>query len=474
MPLDARHVYCGRADRADYGPAEGAAPELPRGTPVTQALLALRRAMIDAGLDAAHVGAPDWNPFAELIGEGRSVLLKPNWVLHHNKSGAGMDCLVTHASLIEATLHYVAKTRPRQIVLGDAPLQGCDLDALRQQCGIEEMLRRVAAPAPVSVCDFRRTILPGGRAFGKKREDCRPLENYVLYDLKSDSLLEPITKPNVEFRVTVYNPDVLRSHHAPGRHQYLVAREVADADVVISLPKLKTHKKACITGALKNMVGINGHKEYLPHHRRGGSESGGDCYGGCSRHHDHMERLLDAANRAESPWARYGYWLPYLVYSRLCRVLRRPLDLEGSWYGNDTVWRTCLDLQRILFHGRPDGTLADTPARQVVTITDAIVAGDGEGPLSPSPVPLGLVTLGVNGAALEWCHALLMGLDPQRIPITREAFFDGRWPLADFSPEQIVAHADGIAMPPAELAGRLGKVFRPPTGWRGHCERVRE
>ena len=55
-----------------------------------------------------------------------------------------------------------------------------------------------------------------------------------------------------------------------------------EADVIINLPKLKTHQKAGITCALKNLIGINGNKEYLPHHRIGGFELGGDCYPGSS------------------------------------------------------------------------------------------------------------------------------------------------------------------------------------------------
>jgi uncharacterized protein (DUF362 family) len=57
-----------------------------------------------------------------------------------------------------------------------------------------------------------------------------------------------------------------KTHH-PGVHQYLVAKEVIEADIIINLPKLKTHRKAGVTCALKNLIGINGNKEYLPHHR---------------------------------------------------------------------------------------------------------------------------------------------------------------------------------------------------------------
>ena len=62
----------------------------------------------------------------------------------------------------------------------------------------------------------------------------------------------------------------------------LVPLAVLEADVIVNLPKLKTHKKAGVTCALKNLIGINGNKEYLPHHRIGGHNLGGDCYPGGS------------------------------------------------------------------------------------------------------------------------------------------------------------------------------------------------
>ena len=70
-------------------------------------------------------------------------------------------------------------------------------------------------------------------------------------------------------------------------------------DLVVNLPKLKTHKKACVTGALKNLVGINGNKDYLPHHRLGGSRTGGDCYAGGNPFKLASEHISDASNRRE-------------------------------------------------------------------------------------------------------------------------------------------------------------------------------
>ena len=123
--------------------------------------------------------------------------------------------------------------------------------------------------------DFRRTTCVFVDGVRVSTEGLQSEDRFVLFDLGRDSLLEPITDARDSFRVTCYDPRLLAKTHAPGRHRYLVARDIIDADVVINLPKLKTHKKAGITCALKNLIGINGNKEYLPHHRIGGSTSGG-------------------------------------------------------------------------------------------------------------------------------------------------------------------------------------------------------
>src|SRR2546422_10691184 len=102
-----------------------------------------------------------------------------------------------------------------------------------------------------------------------------------------------------------------------------------------------------------------------------------------------------------------------------------------------------LDLQRVLHYGRADGMLADHVQRTVLTITDAIIAGQGDGPLAPTPIKLGIMTLGVNTAAVEWVHALLVGLDPQRIPLARGAFVPHRYPLTHFPPDALVMRVDG-------------------------------
>ena len=55
---------------------------------------------------------------------------------------------------------------------------------------------------------------------------------------------------------------------------------------------------------------------------------------------------------------------------------------SGSWCGNDTIWRTVVDLNRILLWFDGDGKPRKVP-RRYLTIVDGIIAGEeayGTGP----------------------------------------------------------------------------------------------
>jgi uncharacterized protein (DUF362 family) len=401
-------------------------------------------------------------PFGNVIPRDSRVLVKPNLVLHQNQGSGGLDPLVTHPSVVRAVVGAVLLADPAEVLLGDAPLQGCDFDRLLHVTGLGGWADRLTNRDPrfKGIRDFRRTTCVFVNGVRVPSERLQPAERFVLFDLGSKSLLEPITVGRNVFRVTCYDPRLLAETHAPGRHQYLVAKEALEADVVVNLPKLKTHKKAGITGALKNLVGINGNKEYLPHHRPGGSDMGGDCYPRSSLIKRLIEYAADRENTTASQ-AAAGIW--HGIGKQLDRVSRRlnrdQLGVEGSWSGNDTVWRMCVDLNRILLYGQPNGVLGSQPARQVLHIADAIIAGQGDGPLSPQPLPLGLILAGNNAAAMDWVGSEMLGYDPRRVAIVREAFGDFPWPLASFAPDQIELLGNWHP-------GNADQAFLHPAGWR--------
>jgi hypothetical protein len=155
-------------------------------------------------------------------------------------------------------------------------------------------------------------------------------------------------------------------------------------------------------------------------------------------------------------------------FQRVSRLTGDQLGTEGSWSGNDTIWRTCLDLNRILLYGRLDATMAERPQRQVLHVVDGVVAGQGDGPLAPQPLRLGLILAGQNAAAVDRVGAHLLGYDPERVPLVREAFGNFPWPITAFAPGEVVLLGDWRPGS-ADQVFREREILRPvihPLGWR--------
>ena len=57
-----------------------------------------------------------------------------------------------------------------------------------------------------------------------------------------------------------------------------------------------------------------------------------------------------------------------------------------------------------------------------MTITDAILIGEEEGPLRTSPEDLGIMSRGFNVAALDLAHSHFMGFDPSKKPSCEKCF----------------------------------------------------
>ncbi|MCP9493818.1 MAG: DUF362 domain-containing protein [Pyrinomonadaceae bacterium MAG19_C2-C3] len=416
----------------------------------------------------------NWNEsgrgaFGSVVTKGARVLLKPNLVLHENQGDYGTEPLFTHPSVTRACTEEVLKAEPSEVVVGDAPIQSCNLELLLQQTGLDAWAQKLKQTNPTfkGIRDFRRTTCVLVNGVRVSVENLQDESKFVLFDLQEESLLEEISKDDTAFRVAWYDHRLMQKTHGRGRHQYLVAREILDADVVINLPKLKTHKKAGVTCALKNLIGINGNKEYLPHHRLGGSETGGDGYPGASQVKRALEFVHDKQNVTNS-YAKGVLWHGFtFVLARVSRARGDKVGIDGSWSGNDTIWRTCLDLNRILLYGRADGTVADEVQRRVIHLVDAVISGQGEGPLNAMPLEMGLLLASNNAAAMDWVGAWLLGYDPTRIPITREAFKNFRWHIAPFAESSITLHGD-------LGEGNANEVLRSfslnpvvyPVGWR--------
>jgi uncharacterized protein (DUF362 family) len=436
---------------APYAPGEAYPefPELSAGSVPNPVFALVRGALRDLGLDAGRFGTAEWNPLGDLVKPGGKIVVKPNWVLHRNEGAGGMECMITHPSVLRAVLDYVFLAQPSEVVLGDAPLQGCDFDKLLDFGGLRQVVADFQARGlPLAVRDFRRTVMREKGNLKFVDEELRPESEYVLVDLGADSLLEPISKDWKKFRVTVYDPRKMRPHHQPGRHRYLIAREIPEADLVVNVPKLKAHKKAGITCCLKNLVGINGNKEYLPHHRKGAADSGaGDDYA-----HAHWKLSL-----AETCWISR---MATCANGRICTgdgTRRLAIDGQAKPGGSHRPDRGELARER---HGLahvpgPEPGVAVCRGGRAHARRDAAGGdfhrgcgggGAGRGPLAPDPLATGAVFAVRNPAVGDYLGAALLGFDPGRIPLLQHACSDMRWRIC--------------AAPPPPRFGM--RCFRPP------------
>ena len=420
----------------------------------------VRKALVAGGLGRRDPA----RPLADIIRPGMSVLLKPNWVLHENCSGRTMDCMVTHPAFLLVVLREVVAAGAGRVIIADAPIQMANFDLLTPSAW-RAAAREIGGAVPVDILDLRNTVaaMTGDRLVATVGR--RPPEHFVLFTMGRESCLDPISDRKGQFRNTCYDPQDMARVQRRGVHQFMLCREPFEADVILNLPKLKAHAKAGITAALKNLVGMNGDKNFLPHHRIGGSALGGDCYEGIKPFKRMAEFCLDMANRrigrySYTPWAKAAW--------KLNRI--QGGDLEGKWYGNDTTWRMVLDLNRVLIYGRVDGTLAPMPQRRIFSLTDAIVAGQRNGPLAPEEISLGAVTFAENSAFADLVHAELMRFDWRRIALVREAFAPMDYPLVNASPDTVAVHCEDKVLSLAEAGRAYGRAFRPPDGWVGHIE----
>ena len=443
---------------------------------------AVRTSFQLSGLDVARFGSPDWNPLADLIRPGETVVLKPNLVKEsHPRDPEGWLYVITHGSIIRAVADYVFKAvgKSGKVIVADAPQTDSSFEKIAQLLALDDLARFYRDRGYHFECvDLRKEewIFESGVVVNRRPLAGDP-RDYIAFDLADRSEFHGHSGAGRYYGAD-YDAGVVNSHHTGGKHEYLIAGTAIKCDVLFSLPKLKTHKKAGVTVSLKNLVGINGDKNWLPHHTEGNPTTGGDEFPKPSASHQLERKLVSAARKISTSLPVVGPRLHQLSRGVGKQVFGDTEDVvrSGNWWGNDTVWRMCLDLNIIAAYGNPDGTFRPaTPAQRKrhFVLVDGIIAGQGRGPMNPDPMPAGLVLFGINAPSVDAASALLMGFDPSRIPIVREAFSCHHFPLAewDWTGVQLISnHTPWNAMLP-DIDSASTFHFEPHFGWKGQIER---
>lgn len=460
---------------------------------------AVRNALYALGLDSDHYGDPSWNPLGDFVRPGAVITLKPNFIRHWNSLGRDdgtVESVITHGAVLRAMVDYglLAAGPEGRVIVAEAPQQDCDFDRIRTLAGLDELVAYVESLGrKLEIIDLRReaVVFDGGIIAERKQLPGDPA-GYRAVDLGRASFFEGSGLDPNRFRGADYDPAPTAEHHCDGRNEYLLSETVLSSDLIVNLPKLKTHKKTGVTLALKNLVGINGDKNWLPHHSLGAVSEGGDEFPEARL----IDKLRSRATEIARPLLARG------VGERFFRTVRRietatrgdAFIRAGNWHGNRTTWRMCCDLNRCLYYSSTNNSTnsstnkatgaglfldARQPVRTVLTVLDGVVAGEGEGPLAPSDVPLGVIVAGTDPVAVDLVAVRLMGYNEQLIPKLREPMRDTGARITQVRGPEDVEVAETRVEPARDhpvVMRRLDeiasdRIFTPHPGWIGHIER---
>ena len=430
------------------------------------------RALVDEAIKTLNL--PD-----DYVRPGDRVVLKPNWVKEHDERHPGpaqWEHVVTHPAVIEAVIRWVAGrlNGDGSIVVCDAPQTDSSFSTLSAYCGLDEMIERCRAvfPGPkIKLLDLRpeEWHAVDGITVSKTQLPGDPLgDTFVALNEASEFVG---FSGNGQLYGASFNMDETNERHRGERHEYMLCRTPMDADVFINLPKLKTHKKVGLTCALKNLVGINANKNWLPHHTEGTPDQGGDQFPTATTkaklEHSWMGRAKRLVygkpllSRMLVPLKKVGR----LFFGDTQKVVR-----SGNWHGNDTCWRMVLDLNKCLFDFDGRGQPRSKPIRYLAVV-DGIVGGEGNGPMAPDRKPCGTIIAGTHPAAVDMTAAMVMGFDWEKLRLLKNSFSMKERSFVSFQPGEIQ-----VASNKPEWDGPLGQAtdwfeFAPHFGWTGAIER---
>jgi uncharacterized protein (DUF362 family) len=356
-----------------------------------------------------------------IVPRGGTIVLKPNMVRHFNPDGE-LASVVTDPRLVRLLAeHAVDVVGPDgSVVIADSPQNDCNMARLLSWEPWAEVVEWTHAHPQIQFLDVRTewVEMQDGIIVERHALPGDPLGD-AWFDLGdcsafTDSALDPR-----RFRGSDYDPEATVAAHAARSHQYRVCRTFLDCDLLVVIPKVKTHKKVGLSLAMKNLVGLVADKNCLPHHTTGFPSDGGDEY----REGGPRERLRQKTIEVLRPALAQG------KLTRLARLGRRTenrflpeiIERSGNWWGNDTAWRMVVDLVTLLRLEREDR------GKPTHFVYDGVIVGQGNGPLAPESVELGMLAMSDDPVAGDLAVCESLGLDATKFPLLHEKLALESW-----------------------------------------------
>jgi uncharacterized protein (DUF362 family) len=454
-----------------------------------QVYAAVRDLFKKLSFDADNFGTPVWNPLGHLIKPGMRVVIKPNFVLSFHRFGGDMFSVITHPAVLRAVADYcwIALGGKGEIIIADAPQYNCNFQKLlelTQLNTLPEFYGRFAGPV-CGILDLRDYWSPGKHFPSLYRPLPGDPAGNALVDLKGKSAL--YGKAPEKFYGAVYHRQETVAHHTGEKQEYRISKTILGADVFISVPKMKVHKKVGVTLNVKGMVGSAVSKNLLVHYTLGTPSTGGDQFpdnflNPRERFLINLERrFYDMFLSKRSIPLEYLHRSLYAIHSVTTRKLgltvgtykgykKRIFD-AGNWYGNDTCWRMSADLAKIIYFADSGGVLHDTVQRPMLTVIDGVTGGEGQGPLEPEPKKSGALIASESFIAADIVTARLMGFDPFNLKMYEHLLNNNDFDFGIHGADDIdvVSDEHAIAQCLCDTEDRFFN-YEPHPGWKGYIE----
>ena len=382
----------------------------------------LRQSFIELKLDLLNVGKSSWNPLGEIINPGDCVLLKPNFVLSKHPKNKDLFSIVTHPSVIRAVAEYcaIALKGKGRIILADTPQYNCNFDELSINLSLKSIKQSIESlyEVPFEINDLRNYWSPKTHHFMYRKKLHGDTRGRYVIDLKELSAFA--NKKNKNYYGAVYDRNEIKKLHNEINNTYIVSKQILDTDVLISIPKLKVHKKVGVTLNCKGLVGISTNKNSLVHYTLPYKDDDGDQF---------PPNVLNVREKILIKIERFLYDLllsrniklldkvNHSIYN-LHRIFLRPFKFSvrkstrildaGNWKGNDSAWRMTYDLTQII-HFYKGGKFSKSKRIRLFSVIDGIIGGENLGPLEPDSINSNTLISGFDLVNVDFAAAKFMG-----------------------------------------------------------------
>lgn len=410
----------------------------------------------------------------------KKIVIKPNWVRDaHLERPGHWDYVITHPAVITAVLQKVIELMPHggRVSIIDGPEFSASFETILSHYPVARWKEKaLSKKIEIEIIDLRDEIWEDdGNVVTKRSKNQGDFRGSTQTDLIGE--LSEFCG-HVKSRKGYYGADSniaeTNKAHNGINNLYRVSRTVIECDVFINLPKLKTHKKAGITCCLKNLVGINTYRNYLPHCSLGIKEDGGDQFylsGAKQKIEGNIMPVIHQYIRT-SPILSKGF-SPIMRLGKMIFGTNKETIRGGGWYGNDTIWRMILDINKVLLYSNPDGTIREDHLenRKVyIGIVDAVLCGEGNGPKIPDPKKLNYIIQGSNPATIDAVCSSLIGFDYNKMPSVKNSFFISKLKITEVKPEEICVNFDDCSLKLKDIPPEKKVKFIPSNGWKNYVE----